>query len=133
MKTTFKNSKGEFSKENTNYVIEIEHEICSISIKRDGQRNPETSNEIRVRLTMTNKGHKKPIKFSEKILGICLNDNENFWTNFQRVEGIEGSDVFFATTWREAFKKAYDYAVFELSKYDALVKEREQALIDAEF
>jgi hypothetical protein len=133
MKTTFKNSKGEFSKENTNYEIEIEHEICSVKIKRDGQCNPKKSNDIRVKLEMTNENHKSPLSFCEKILGVNLNEEENYWTNYQRKEGVTNIEFFSKKTWREAFKKAYDYAISELNKYDTLVKEREQALIDAEF
>lgn len=40
---------------------------------------------------------------------------------------------FSAPTWREAFLKAKNFTFEEIEKYDALVKAREQSLIDAEF
>ena len=136
MKTTikFRNEEGQFCNENCNHGFEVEREFCKITAKRLGQSDADISNDIIVSLLVRKTGI--PISFNSLLFGIALHQTWNGSEKWQ----YKGSDSkltmeykFYAPTWREAFLKAKNFTFEEMEKYDALVKAREQALIDAEF
>jgi hypothetical protein len=122
MKTLVRDEKGQFVAPVKVSEVHILHDVWKIKILRNGQEHPSSGNQVQVKMKI--ECIAQPVKFNKHVFGLCL---KNFWdTNTDDVE------IFTAEKWADAFDAAKNRAYSELAKYDALVKEREQALINAD-
>ena len=130
-KINYRNEKGEFAHENSNYGFTVNYDFFKATCSRNGQVDPEKGNNVQVSLVVARA--EKPIGFDAEIFGKLLNKEGWISPQWQHATGLKIESTFNAPTWREAFKKAKDYIFAEIAKYEVLVGAREQALIDAEF
>ena len=137
MKTIrFRNEKEQYCSENANHGFTVEMPFCNIIAKRAGQQAPHLGNGVAVELDIFKKKDLQPIHFNADLFGLSLNTGSmGFWmnNNENRARNFGRTYVFVSTTWRRAFQEAKDYVFSEIEKYENLIKERELALVDAEF
>ena len=128
---TYRNEKGEFARENSNFGFEVIYDFFTAKCTRNGQVDPNMGNNVEVKLSITKTSN--PLGFNLRLFDRMLNQycyNEPQW---QYKGKFTIGLAFNAPTWREAFKEAKDYIFKEIAKYEVLVAAREKALIDAEF
>jgi len=130
MKTTYKNSLGQFTAENNNFQVDIEKTIFNCTISRDGQVEPHISNNVRCKMLV--KINEFPIRFDASSFDVNLIQTQPSWSFMAKI-GSEKEFYFDALTWRECFKLASDYFLKEVDKYETLVIQREIALFNASF
>ena len=125
MKTLVRDEKGQFVAPAKISEVHILHDVWKVSITRDGQEAPHNGNRVKVKMTIECIGDF--LKFKNNVFGLDMYPYANYW-----YQGKVKEKLFYADKWVNAFEEAKQMAYSELAKYDALVNERKQALINAE-